>query len=255
MLALHGWLDNSGSFFRLAPLLANHYVVALDTAGHGFSDHRPAHEPYNIWQDVAEVFAVADALGWDRFALMGHSRGGIISTLCAGTFPERITALALLDGFTPLALSPDRAPKQLAASILDNQQLRPRRVYTDREAMIRARMKGAWSLSREAARVIVERGSVEVDGGYQWSFDPRLHTASAFKLSREHIDAFVRSIQAPVKLLLAEGGAMAKISRPPEEWKPFNPQQLPGSHHFHMETQSIEIGAIVDDFFTSQANY
>ena len=41
ILALHGWLDNAASFVRLAPLLADADVVAIDLPGHGYSDHSP----------------------------------------------------------------------------------------------------------------------------------------------------------------------------------------------------------------------
>src|SRR5690606_41685879 len=60
------------SFDVLAPQLENVHLIALDCAGHGFSGHRSS---YNIWEDVGELFAVADLLGWNEFALLGHSRG------------------------------------------------------------------------------------------------------------------------------------------------------------------------------------
>ncbi|MGK2915619.1 MAG: alpha/beta fold hydrolase, partial [Porticoccaceae bacterium] len=81
VLALHGWLDNCGSFAVLAPLLIGVRLVALDLAGHGLSSHRSADATYNIWQDVGDVHAVAEQLGWENFALLGHSRGAMIATL------------------------------------------------------------------------------------------------------------------------------------------------------------------------------
>ncbi|WP_439133643.1 alpha/beta fold hydrolase [Pseudomaricurvus sp.] len=248
VLALHGWLDNSASFYRLAPFLSDHYVVALDTAGHGFSDHRQHQGPYNIWQDVGEVFAIADELGWERFALLGHSRGAIISTLCAGTFPERITHLGLLDGFMPQPIALEKAPEQLAQSIIENQQVKAHGVYKERKLMERARMIGLWALSPEAASALVERGVQEVEGGYCWRSDPRLSTASALKLSTEQIAAFVGRVQAPAKLLLAEKGLLtrfAQVLSVPENWSIEN---LPGNHHFHMEEQAEDIAGILNRF-------
>lgn len=248
VLALHGWLDNSASFYRLAPLLSNHYVVALDTAGHGLSDHRRHQEPYNIWQDVGEVFAIADELGWERFALLGHSRGAIISTLCAGTFPERITHLGLLDGFMPQPVPPEKAPEQLAKSIVENRRIKTHSTYKERKHMVRARMIGLWALSSDAASALVERGIKEVEGGYCWRSDPRLSTASALKLTAEQVEAFVNRVQAPARLLLAEEGLLtrfADVLSVPDSW---SIERLEGNHHFHMEEQAEEIAGILNRF-------
>lgn len=249
ILALHGWLDNSASFFRLAPLLQDYYVVAMDMAGHGWTDHRSNHEPYNIWQDVGEVFGVADALGWGRFMLLGHSRGATIATLCAGTFPQRVTQLALLDGYLPGPLPGADAPKQLAQSILDNRTIRPHQIYSDRELMIRARMMGQWTLSREAAAALIARGVVEMEGGYCWRTDPRLSTASAVRLGSDQIEGFLDAIHVPALLLLAEQGLLTRFSKELPEFDNWSIHTLPGSHHFHMEEQVFDISSRLNAFF------
>src|SRR5436190_192660 len=42
VIAMHGYMDNAGTFDRLIPLLPeNYYVVAFDLPGHGFSSHVP----------------------------------------------------------------------------------------------------------------------------------------------------------------------------------------------------------------------
>lgn len=249
VLALHGWLDNSASFFRLAPLLRDHYVVALDMAGHGLSDHRSNREPYNIWQDVGEVFGVADALGWDRFMLLGHSRGATISALCAATFPQRIKRLALLDGCLPEPLAGAEAPGQLAKSIIDSQNVKPHTLYQNRDAMVRARMMGMWALSREAATALIDRGVVEVEGGYYWRADPLLSAASAVRLDAEQTQAFVDGIHAPVELLLADQGLLTRFRNRVPDSANWTIHTLPGSHHFHMEDQAEAIAGILNPFF------
>lgn len=249
ILAVHGWLDNSASFYRLAPLMSQFYVVAIDCAGHGLSDHRGQQEPYNIWQDIGEIFAVADALGWDRFGLLGHSRGAIICTLAAGTFPQRITHLGLLDGMLPPPTPAQEAPQQLAQSIVDSQRKRRQSVYDDREPMIQARMHGLWSLSRAAASALVARGSKHVEGGYQWCADPLLKAASSLKLTQEQIQAFVDRIEAPIKLLLAQGGTVARYPAQIKGLEGFDPEILPGTHHFHMEEQAQMVADAMTNFF------
>ena len=249
VIALHGWLDNSASFFRLGPLLKNVCLVALDMAGHGQSDHRPELRPYNIWEDVGELFSVADQLGWLQFSLLGHSRGAIVSMLAAGTFPERVISLGLLDGIWPEPVLAVNSPMQLARSILELQNLRPPRVYSNREKMIEVRMNSFWTLSRDAAQALVERGTRSVNSGYIWSSDPKLSVASAFKLTQLHIDAFLENVDAPIRLLLAQSGFASRMVEALDSLDRIASTVLPGGHHFHMEAQADTIAELLSDFY------
>ena len=131
VLCLHGWLDNSESFALLAPLLDDCDVVAFDMAGHGQSDHRSRHGGYNIWDDHIDIEAVADMLGWDRFVLLGHSRGAISSFLFSTAMPERVQRLVLLDGLFPPNRELRTAPEQLRAFLTQRSRIlrKQRRVY------------------------------------------------------------------------------------------------------------------------------
>ncbi|MEO0812696.1 MAG: alpha/beta fold hydrolase, partial [Myxococcota bacterium] len=93
VLALHGWLDNAASFAPMAPMLEGCRVVCLDSAGHGRSEHRADHAGYHFIDWIPDVVAAADALGWERFVLMGHSMGAATASLTAGTYPDRVEAL------------------------------------------------------------------------------------------------------------------------------------------------------------------
>ena len=252
VLALHGWLDNSASYYRLAPLLEGVNLIAVDMAGHGFSDHRLGAGPYNVWEDVSEIIALADELGWSRFSLLGHSRGAIISTLTAGTFPERIERLALLEGIWPQAAPVENAPEQLAQSILDAQKVKRLKVLPDFSSMIRARMRGVWPLSEASARALTERGVRAVEGGYCWSTDGRLMNASAIKMTEQHLEAFTQRLTMPVKLLLADEGLlvneasfMAKLN----DYPSIDVHRTPGTHHWHMEEQAPLLAELLNDFF------
>ena len=72
LLALHGWLDNAGSYARLAPLLATRFqLIALDLPGHGHADHVSVGAQYHYTDYVRTVLAAADALALDRYSLLG----------------------------------------------------------------------------------------------------------------------------------------------------------------------------------------
>ena len=98
VLALHGWLDNAASFLPLAPFLDGIELVAIDMPGHGRSAHLPAGADYSFAGALANLLDVADALGWDRFGLLGHSMGGAIASLLAAACPERVTRLLVARG-------------------------------------------------------------------------------------------------------------------------------------------------------------
>lgn len=254
VLALHGWLDNSASFFKLAPQLQNLHIVALDLAGHGQSSHRLGQTAYTPWDDVNDIFAVADYLGWQRFALLGHSRGAIISTLAAGTFPERCIGLGLIEGILPEPASPQDAPAQLASAItgLRAQQQKTQSVYTNLDVAIKARERGMFPLGSEAATALTMRGVVERDGGFSWSTDPRLMVPSVFKMSREQLAAFLNRVESPIKLLLGDNGLPKLYANYLEEVNKFSQvdyEVLGGGHHLHMEQESELIAKKLNTFF------
>lgn len=254
VLALHGWLDNSASFSVLAPKLKNVHLVAVDLAGHGQSDHRRGPGPYNIWEDVGEIFAIADALGWQRFVLLGHSRGGIISAIAAGTFPERISHLALIEGILPETCKPEDAPRQLALSIrsVNVQMTKPLTCYSDRESAITAREHGMFPLSHASAKALTERGIKPIDGGFSWSTDPRLFAASAVKLLPEQMGAFIGNIKAPIKLILGEEGLpklYPNFRTYLEKFPAIDTHLIAGNHHLHMDQEADEVAAILNGFF------
>ena len=257
VLALHGWLDNAASFFVLAPQLNNIYLVAVDLAGHGRSSHRPGGSPYNIWEDVAEIFAIADSLGWKHFALLGHSRGAIIATLAAGTFPERITRLALIEGILPEPTRAEDTPIQLARSI-ESMKARDEKklsLYPDVNTAIKARERGMFPLSHYAARALTERGLKKVAQGYHWSTDQRLLLPSAIKLLPEQMAAFIARIQCPVALVLANDG-MPKLhpnyAKAISAYPNVDVTYLSGGHHLHMEQEVSEVAAVFNPFFAER---
>src|SRR5690606_3948749 len=80
ILALHGGLDNANSFLPLAAHLGQP-LFALDFAGHGKSAARPLNTAIHYIDNVRDVLAAADALGWQRFVLLGHSMGAGVASL------------------------------------------------------------------------------------------------------------------------------------------------------------------------------
>jgi pimeloyl-ACP methyl ester carboxylesterase len=74
--------------------------VSYDRPGYGPSTRRPGRD---VASAAADVASVADALGLDRFAVMGHSGGGHHALACGALLWERVIAVAVVSGPAPYA--------------------------------------------------------------------------------------------------------------------------------------------------------
>ncbi len=242
-LALHGWLDNAASFSLLAKQLAPLDLWAIDLPGHGLSEHRPPPGSYNLWDDLLDILALADELGWQQFNLLGHSRGALISTLLAATMPERIARVVLLDAVWPMPVQAEQAPALLRKYLHDQRSYTDKKLprYPSFAAAVKARQKTT-GLSAAAASLIVERGvDVAADGSVSWCSDPRLTLGSAFKLSEQQNRAFLAAVAAPTLILLAEDGyaRVEGIEQQLQQFQGISYRVLPGSHDFHLQDPSL----------------
>lgn len=81
---------------QLAHLRQSRRAVAFDRRGHGRSDP-PRDGDYSIPSLAADVAAVVDTLGLERFVLIGHSIGAVVALAYADAHAERVAGLLLLD--------------------------------------------------------------------------------------------------------------------------------------------------------------
>lgn len=258
VIGLHGWLDNAATFDLIGPALDKVQLIALDLPGHGLSDHLPA-GGYSLWQQAATVLQVADDLGWDRFALLGHSMGGIISCILSGTVPERLLGAAMIDGILPVTGEAADAPQQMARFFKATRALATKRkpIYDNATKAVTARiMGGTFSISRDAASRLVERGLMPEQGGWTWRSDPQLMLPSPMRLTTEHAVAFAEAIRTPTCLILANQGVMAKRPELLERigrFKHIQTHRLDGGHHLHLEAQAPAVATIINSFFKTLA--
>lgn len=101
VLLVHGFTAEAGEVADVLDPLAGHgwHAVAPDLRGHGRSDGPTDPGAYSFELMAADVVGLADELGWDRFALVGHSMGGAVAQLVALDRPERLTGLVLASTF------------------------------------------------------------------------------------------------------------------------------------------------------------
>ena len=119
VLLLHGFPQTHLMWRRVAPLLARCFtVVCPDLRGYGRSGcppSRPDHAPYAKRAMAKDMVALMETLGFPRFCVAGHDRGGRVAYRLALDHPERVERLAVLDVLST-ADAWERADKKLATA-------------------------------------------------------------------------------------------------------------------------------------------
>jgi pimeloyl-ACP methyl ester carboxylesterase len=100
VLFCHGWMASRLTCHPDEQLTATLGVrlLTMDRAGIGRSDPDPGK---TLLSSAEDVRTLADALGLERFAVLGHSGGGPYALACARALPERVTRVAIASGFAP----------------------------------------------------------------------------------------------------------------------------------------------------------
>lgn len=256
VLALHGWLDNAASFVPLAARLQGVDLVALDLPGHGRSDHLPASAEYSLPGTVHTVLDAADALGWERFALLGHSMGAAIGSILAAAAPERVARFVAIEALGALADAEGRTAQRLREAVVARRALRGKalRVFPDVDTAVHARMQ-AGGLDAGVARLLVERGLRPAAGddgrGLVWSTDQRLTISTALRMTEGQVRDLLANIRCPVRVLYAEP-AQPYFPEPLRSERaallaPGSLLRMQGGHHLHME-QAAAVAAAIGGF-------
>jgi pimeloyl-ACP methyl ester carboxylesterase len=196
-------------------------------------------------------------LGFEQFTLMGHSMGAGISTLVAGTFPERIPRVIFLEGLGPLTGSVETGPDNLKRHISQGNQLRSKQLkpYPSRDAAREILIK-ATGVSDSSAVSLIDRGMVQADGGgFLWRSDPRMRQRSASRLTEPQVLAFIDQIMSPSLLITASEGILFGHEIMMERRKRvegLEHHELEGNHHVHMEHPN-DVAPLVLDFLSRHA--
>jgi haloacetate dehalogenase len=119
LLLLHGFPQTHVAWHKIAPELARHFtVVCPDLKGYGDSDAPPSTADSGNYSKRAmgeEVLGLMQALGHQRFAVVGHDRGARIAYRLALDHPEAVARLVVLD-ILPTAEYWDLADRRFAVN-------------------------------------------------------------------------------------------------------------------------------------------
>jgi pimeloyl-ACP methyl ester carboxylesterase len=209
IVLVHGFLDQAHSWQFFVDALVKRSrrplcLVAPDCRGHGDSGWVGAGGYYHFPDYVYDLDCVITAMGLTRFHLIGHSMGGTISFLYAGTFPERLSKLVLIEGVGPPGMDFTDAPPRMAGWI---REMRDRgrshfREYSSLAAGANQLQQTNPRLKKEFAFDLARAGMKQNEKGkWVWKFDPLHRTASPQPFYAAQALEFFRRIACPVLIV------------------------------------------------------
>ncbi|MGH7271452.1 MAG: alpha/beta fold hydrolase, partial [Polyangiaceae bacterium] len=227
VLLLHGFMDAAATWGLVAPALAagGYRVIAPDLRGFGDAPRAAAGAYYHFPDYVFDVADVVDALvpAGGPLLVVGHSMGGTIANMFAGTFPERVRRLAILEGAGPPNSPPETAPDRMRRWIEQVRSVRAKgpgggRRMASRDDAVQRLIANHPRVPQDVLRTHVsalarELGGSEGVGGVAWKADPLHGTTAPTPFLAEVWMAFARRVTCPV--LFVSGGPLGW--HPPDE--------------------------------------
>jgi haloacetate dehalogenase len=251
---LHGFPETHLMWRDVAPILAAHFtVVCPDLRGYGASGCPPSddqHLSYSKRVMAHDVRSVMAELGFDRFAVAGHDRGGRVAYRLALDHPDVVDALAVLD-VIPILDAWERADDRLALafwpwSLLAQDEPLPERLLAAAPEAIIDHALGAWGSDASCFPPSVRSAYAEAlrDPGHAHAICEEYRAAATIDREHDAADRVAgRRIRCPVLALWsADGGLNAwyeDAGGPLEIWRMWaqdvHGEAVAGGHFFPEE--------------------
>ena len=263
LLLLHGFPQTHLMWRDIAPMLARNFtVVCADLRGYGRSGCPPSapdHAPYSKRAMARDMARVMDALGFGRFSVAGHDRGGRVAYRLALDHPQRVQRLAVLD-ILPTETVWARADARLALgywpwSLLAQPAPLPERLLAAAPEAVVDNALGGWGSPAGVFGPEVRAAYVDAlrDPAHVHAICEEYRAAAT--LDREHDQADLaagRRIGCPVLALWGAGGALdtwyAREGGPLALWRAWSDDvqghAVDAGHFFPEEAPGPTAGAL-----------
>jgi haloacetate dehalogenase len=246
VLLLHGFPQSKAMWARVAPQLANHFtVVCADLRGYGDSGKprcRPDRSNYAFRAMADDQVGLMWQLGFDRFHVIGHDRGGRTGHRMALDHPDAVMTLAVMDIVPTYAMFMD-TNRQVAGAywhwyFLSQPEPFPERLIGNDPDFFYETCLTGWG----AATITDFDAEMLADYRRCWRDPAMIHGSCADYRAAATIDLdhdaadLDRKVACPTLAFFGSRGAMARLFDIPAEWRKRCPRargaSLPGGHFF-----------------------
>ncbi|XP_012054884.1 PREDICTED: serine hydrolase-like protein [Atta cephalotes] len=205
VLAVHGLLDNAGTFTRLMKYLPKElfYYVCIDLPGHGWSSHFPSWMILDIMDYAHALYFVLEVLQWKTFIYLGHSLGAQIGVIFSVFHPNRIEKLISFDGILLNPTNNELTTYFKKASAFSVKVCHEKKSSFTREEILHAlKTFRIGVLNSEAADELFERAVTEVNGKYIYNRDIRLKNHPLSFMQTKECQKFNNMLSIPIYLCI-----------------------------------------------------
>jgi haloacetate dehalogenase len=220
LLLLHGHPQTHLTWHKVAPALAEWFtVVAPDLRGYGDSGKpasAPDHLPYSKRVMARDQVEVMRSLGFSRFAVVGHDRGGRVAHRMALDYPETVERLAVLD-IAPTATMYARTDKEFATRyfwwffLIQPYDLPERLIAADPEYFLRKHIEGQVKTPGAVDEAVFQEDlRCYLDPATRHAICEDYRAAATIDLEHDAADT-ERKVTAPLLALWGAKGTVGKL--------------------------------------------
>ena len=217
MLLIHGIRDQARAWDRLAQEFQSRFhVVVPDLRGHGDSEWSKG-STYSYCEYTCDIEQLVRQRELNDVTIISHSMGGTIASIFAGTYPDRVKRLAMIEpiGLYPQFLENDPQAR-LRHWISSNRNLAGRipKRYTSVEDAYRRMQTANPHLQPDLAKYLTVHGSHQnEDGTHSWKFDNHTRASTPYDITHDDFIALWEQITCPVLIINSREGYPHRIGQ------------------------------------------
>lgn len=193
--------------------------------------------------------------------------GGAAAMLYSSIYPEKVKKLVMVDLIKPVSTPADMQPQRIARSIKEL-MVTETKIGGDPQcyefhSIVAKLVKGYNdSITEEAAKVLLKRGSVKYPNGlYAFNYDPKLKTPNILGMTFDQQKEFANRLNCELMIIKASDGPYYEKKEDYNEimkiyeknTKKFIYKVVKGTHHVHLNNPEI-IAPLIGEFIVGSAN-